>query len=245
MRCQDVRLIPAVDLSGTHVVHAGPSPRAAYPPLRSRLCASAQPTAVVGALLRLYPFVEIYLADLDALEGGPVSSVPACLARRFPRVVFWLDAGSASVYALHRCLPRNLYQVYGSETGISACELASLPRAAVLSLDFRCGRLLGDANLLARPACWPDRVILMDLDRTGRCRGVDRRRVSLMRRLAGPARELYVAGGVRHVRDLRVLASLGAHGALVATAVHSGRLNARVLHSSTQGARVGTGTARR
>lgn len=224
-----MRLIPAVDLSGARVVRAGPGPRAAYPPLRSRLCASAQPTAVVGALLRLYPFAEIYLADLDALEGGPASPVPARLARRFPRVAFWLDAGRAGARAWHHCLPRNLRRVYGSETGINACELASLPRTAVLSLDFRRGRLLGDASLLARPACWPDRVILMDLDRTGRRHGVDRRRVSLVRRLAGPARELYVAGGVRHVGDLRVLALLGAHGALVATALHSGRLNTRKL----------------
>ena len=221
-----VRLIPAVDLSGGRVVHAGPGTRADYPPLRSRLCRSAEPAAVVGALLRLYPFAVIYLADLDALQGGPATATPARLARRFPRVVFWLDAGCHTV---QRRRPRNLCRVYGSETGLGPLDAAALPHPAVLSLDFRNGRLWGDARLLARPACWPRRVILMDLDRTGRRRGANRRRVAWLRRMVGPGRELYVAGGVRHVGDLRALAALGVHGALIATAVHSGRLDARTL----------------
>ena len=170
----------------------------------------------------------MYLADLDALQGGAAASAPASLARRFPRVSFWLDAGGRADPG-GRGSPRNLDAVCASETGVGPRAVAALPRVAILSLDFRGGDFLGDARLLERPGCWPGRVILMDLDRTGRARGPERRRVSRLLRLAGPNRQLYVAGGVRHAGDLYALAALGVHGVLSATAVHTGRLDARTL----------------
>ncbi len=224
-----MHLIPAVDLRSGQVVQAGAGPRHGYPLLRSRLCASAEPVAVVGALLRLYAFPIIYLADLDALQGRTAVLDPVLLARRFPCTAFWLDAGQHGLGAVRQRW-HNLCPVYGSETGMGPRELGALPHAAILSLDFRNDRFMGDRALLATPGRWPPRVILMDLDRTGRARGPNRQRAARLRRACGPSRRLYVAGGVRHSGDLRNLAALGVDGALCATALHAGRLPASLLH---------------
>jgi phosphoribosylformimino-5-aminoimidazole carboxamide ribotide isomerase len=69
-------------------------------------------------------------------------------------------------------------------------------------------------------------VIVLDLARVGTGAGVD---LALMRRVraAAPHAALFAGGGVRGPDDLSRLADAGCDGALVATALHDGRLGAR------------------
>ena len=98
----------------------------------------------------------------------------------------------------------------------------------VLSLDFRGDAFQGPPEILAEPALWPSRVIVMTLARVGSAAGPDLARLAAIRSVAG-GRELYAAGGVRDARDLSALKAAGASGALIATALHEQRIVAADL----------------
>jgi phosphoribosylformimino-5-aminoimidazole carboxamide ribotide isomerase len=99
----------------------------------------------------------------------------------------------------------------------------------ILSLDFRGDEFLGPANVLADPAGWPDRLIVMDLARVGHASaGPDLKRLESFRKIAG-GRELYLAGGLRGPEDFSALRAARATGILAASALHDGRVSAAAL----------------
>jgi phosphoribosylformimino-5-aminoimidazole carboxamide ribotide isomerase len=221
-----VKIVPVIDLRDGQVVHARGGNRAVYQPLQSELCESSEPPVVVRALRQFYPFPTLYVADLNALENrGSNADVIRDLLDGFPDLRIWLDAGGPENHAglEHPCL----VPVIGSETGIAPREFAAYREhnsAAILSLDYDRDGLLGCAAWLADPGSWPETVIVMTLTRTGSETGPDLERVRGILVLAG-GRRIYAAGGVRDDQDLRRLESLGAHGALVATALHRRRVD--------------------
>jgi phosphoribosylformimino-5-aminoimidazole carboxamide ribotide isomerase len=221
-------VIPVIDLLGGEVVHARRGDRHRYRPIVSRLSASAVPEAVLDALATAFDPRIVYVADLDALQGGvPQHATLARLAAAQPRRTFWIDAGvrrSADLQALAP-LP-NAVPVLASESLAESALLAS--RAdAVLSLDFRGEDLVDPARVWARVAAWPMHVIAMTLARVGSDAGPDLARLAAVRaQLAAHGKRtlLYAAGGVRGPGDLDALAAAGIAGALVASALHDGRL---------------------
>ena len=68
----------------------------------------------------------------------------------------------------------------------------------------------------------------MTLAKIGGGAGPDFTRLAEIKALAG-SREVYAAGGLRGAEDLAGLAGLGIAGALVATALHEGRIGASEL----------------
>lgn len=223
------QVIPVLDLRDGGVVHARRGERGRYPPLRSPLCTGNGPVDVVRGLLGLFPFQVIYVADLDAIEGaGDNRTALAGLTAAFPKVRFWVDAGFRqpdevrSFLALGHGDP-----VLGSESLAGVEALAALKadpgwRRIVLSLDFR-SHFVGPPELPGRTDLWPQRIIVMTLARVGSGEGPDRTRLAEVRR-AAPHADVFAAGGVRHGEDLGELASRGVAGALVATALHDGRI---------------------
>ena len=120
--------------------------------------------------------------------------------------------------------------VIGSESQTDLALLRALgqnPRI-VLSLDFRGDVFLGPPELLATPALWPQRVIVMTLARVGGGAGPDVERLAAIVATAG-GRAIFAAGGLRDAGDLAVLEQAGAAGVLVASALHDGRLGAACL----------------
>lgn len=229
-------IIPVIDLMGGRVVHARGGDRDAYRPLASPLVAGASsaPEDVVRGLLGLHRFGGLYIADLDAIRkhgGGHLETIRA-LARRFPELDLWVDAGFAAGRACRAFLRGGLGRlVLGSESQADAdllTEIAADPRV-VLSLDLRGAERLGPAALFERPELWPERVIVMTLAAVGSGAGPDLGRLAEVLALSGPARRVYAAGGVRDARDLRELERLGCAGVLVASALHDGRLGAAEL----------------
>ena len=232
-RMSDFELIPVIDLMGGLVVHARAGDRDAYRPLDgSLIAASAEPAAVVRGLLALHPFRTLYIADLDAIrKQGEHRATIIQLRREFPELSFWIDAGFAGECTCRRFLGAGIGQlVLGSESqsDLRLLELFAAEPGLVLSLDFQGDRALGALELFQQPERWPERVIAMTLARVGSSGGPDLERLGALRQLA-PTKRLYAAGGVRGVDDLRALRSLGCAGALVASALHDGRLGRDAL----------------
>ena len=227
-------IVPVLDLKGGQVVHARAGERARYQPIRSPLAVGSEPAAVLDGLLSLAPFRRVYIADLDAIEGqGDHRAAVAELARRYRDVEFWLDGGFAGAAdALAACAER-VAPVLGSESLLDAAALDDAVRRlgrgnCVLSLDYRGERFVGPAAIETSAALWPDHVIAMTLSRVGSGAGPDTARLVALQKSAG-SRQLFAAGGVRDVGDIERLAAMGVAGALVASALHGGRLTRTAL----------------
>ncbi len=228
-------LVPVVDLLDGLVVHARAGERARYRPLTgSHLVDSADPLAVVEALRALHPFPALYIADLDAIQGrGGHDAVVEAIAGAHPGLELWVDAGIATRDRLEALLARPAIRpVLGSESqqDLELLERARecAPQRILLSLDWRGEERLDPAGLWERPDLWPSDVIVMTLGRVGTGSGPDRERLRAVRARAG-ARRIWAAGGVRGLEDLLALRTEGFAGALVATALHEGRLGAAEL----------------
>jgi phosphoribosylformimino-5-aminoimidazole carboxamide ribotide isomerase len=208
-----MRLIGVIDLAGGRAVHARGGKRDAYAPVRSALLGPGEegdPVALARAYLR-YPVPEIYVADLDAIAGAPLSPVVGHLAALGAPV--WLDAGRLTP-------PSGVRRIMALETMRSWTEI----QGSAFSLDLRGGVPLAGAQ---RPAEMGKRavdagataVILLDLARVGAMAGLDWVTVQAVR-ASTLGVELVVGGGVRDRSDIARLTDLGCDGALVATALH-------------------------
>ncbi len=220
--------IPVIDLKGGQAVAARLGRRRDYAGLSTPLCPCSEPAAVAAALLGLYPFETLYLADLDAIgsEAGQWGAIES-IRRLDPRIELWVDNGLQDLERL-ATLAR---PVLGSESLADLKELARLMDrldSPILSLDYRADGLLGPAGLDRRPDLWPADVILMTLTRVGSGQGPDLERLAGLRQ-AAPDRRIYAAGGVRDRADLERLRAIGVAGALVSTALHQGRIAAADL----------------
>lgn len=221
--------IPVIDLMEGNVVRAKRGERHAYRPIASSLCDSPDPVKVARALFRLYPFKNLYIADLDAIQrrGNHLETVVA-LRTALPQTEIWIDAGIATVADCKPWLALGLRCVLGSESQTDADNTRQLieqvgPQQLVLSLDFAEGRPKGPDALFDDAQHWPDRVIAMTLARVGSYDGPD---FDLLQNLLhrAPGRSIYAAGGVRDSDDLHALKAMGIAGALLASALHDRKL---------------------
>ncbi len=211
-------------------MHAQAGNRSTYGPLTSPLASSPDPVAIVEGLLYLYPFETLYVADLDGImRGVPDLRALDALRDAFADLEIWLDNGARDPGALaaHALRLAPMRPVIGTEiledpgdfAGISDAVAKLTRRRPILSLDFKQGRIIG-ADLLSRPAFWPDTIIVMNLDEVGARRGPDLERL-IQIRSAAPRARIVAAGGVRDKDDLITLSEAGVDAALVATALHA------------------------
>lgn len=236
-----MHIIPVIDVRHGIPVRAVAGDRANYQPLVTPLAPAGGATdwgqthgsdpdgtgqgnptveTVARGYRRLYPFSTMYIADLDAIEGrGANSSLVPALAVALPAVEFWVDAG---------CITESEtggVTVIGSEVLPDGQVGRPIPDSTVLSLDFRGDEFMGPPALLRRPDFWPKRVIVMTLGRVGSGGGPDFQRIAQISRLA-PRAHVYAAGGVRDIADLHAARAAGAHGALIASALHGQKIKA-------------------
>ena len=242
-----MNLIPVIDLMQGQVVRAVRGNRHAYQPIVSKLCASSDPLTVARILCEHCATRQLYVADLDALLGRPAqAALLRTLLQCLPELELWLDAGfagAAAADALRADLgtaAERVVPVFGSESLVSRSELercfARAVRRAhtgrpdpaantdpVLSLDRRNGQRLDAAGCWDAPQWWPQRVIVMTLERVGANAGPD---LDTLRgvQLKSPSTFFVGAGGVRDESDLAQAADAGAGAWLVASALHDARL---------------------
>ncbi len=212
-------VIPVIDLLDGVVVRAYKGQRDLYKPISSPLCPDSNPHRVVEQLLSVSTSDILYIADLNSIQNnGNNLDVILALATQHPDREIWLDAGIPSSLAS----AANITRVIGSEscTSLDALQAAlTSTNNAVLSLDFQDRHFLGPPEILQHPALWPDRIILMSLDAVGSGHGADFASLqAILTQVKG--RNVYAAGGVRHLDDLMRLKELGCAGALIASALH-------------------------
>jgi phosphoribosylformimino-5-aminoimidazole carboxamide ribotide isomerase len=231
-----MRIVPVLDLKGGVVVHARHGQRDAYAPLRSPLVDGSEPVAVAAALCALCRTSTLYVADLDALAGEPadVATLSALTRVADP----WVDAGATTAERAAELARAGVARnVVGTESlgpdpdGEDAGEQAG-PRR-VLSIDLRDGALISPRRELAgreavaaaplATALGVRELLVIDLVRVGSGSGPPLHAVEQLADVL-PGVAIYAGGGVRHDTDLRALESAGASGALVATALHEGRI---------------------
>jgi phosphoribosylformimino-5-aminoimidazole carboxamide ribotide isomerase len=187
---------------------------------------------VVRGLLGMFSFPTLYVADLDAIQGsGDNSQTLRRIRAEFGQLRMWVDNGVADASTLYAFIGADLGTlVIGSESQRDS-KLIAQHRSSmriVLSLDFRGDAFQGPPEILAEPALWPHRIIVMTLARVGSGAGPDLGRFAAIRSIAGE-REIYAAGGVRDTADLLALKAAGAAGALISTALHERRIVAADL----------------
>ncbi|HEY5818746.1 MAG TPA: HisA/HisF-related TIM barrel protein [Mesorhizobium sp.] len=222
-----MRIIPVLDLKGGQVVRAQRGQRDLYRPISTPLAATSEPVDVARGLRTLHPFGTFYCADLDAIEGRPrnAAALSALCAMQNPPTL-WLDAGVNDTSRIETILqqPRQ-HAVIGSESQQNEGMLSAYRNHphVLLSLDYFAEGFRGPRAILNQTELWPARIIVMTLARVGAAAGPDFDRLAAIKARAG-SREIIAAGGIRNEGDLRTLAGMGIHAALVATSLHDGTL---------------------
>jgi HisA/HisF family protein len=226
-----VDVIPVIDVAHGQVVRAMKGERSRYRPIETPLSASSELADVARGLARLFPFQKLYLADLDGIEGrGRNTHIVPQLSQILPRAEIWIDAGTGSRSAARSVLAAPVATLVVGTESIETVRCwedieAEAPQRTVLSLDFRHGEFMGPEAMLSNASMWPSRVIVMTLDRVGANEGPDIERLrDVVSRADG--RGVYAAGGIRDRGDLDEIRKIGVSGALIASALHSGKISA-------------------
>jgi len=226
-------------------VHARAGARDRYPAVQSAAGWPIDP-GNIRTLAEIYTDVlgisELYAADLDAiLNRQPQDDVTRDLTSM--PAPLWLDAGVRSVDDARRAIAVGASRVIvGLETLPSFDVLSQICDAigrdrVVFSLDMRDGQPMVANGVQLPSALSPENLarsavtsgvrtlIVIDLARVGTGRGLD---VDLLTRIyaAAPDVNLIAGGGVRQWDDLVQVAKAGCSGALLATALHNGRIGA-------------------
>jgi phosphoribosylformimino-5-aminoimidazole carboxamide ribotide isomerase len=235
-----MQIVPVIDLIEGQVVRGVGGRRSEYRPIESRLASDARPASIGQAFASL-GFRTAYVADLDAIAGRPPAwsiyrELLAC------GLELWIDAGIAGAeqaQAIAGFSPSITGVVAGLESlprlealGELLAEIGA--RRMVFSLDLKEGRPLTSipewAGASPRAIAGAvldqgiERMIVLDLAQVGQGAGVGTEELCRWLRERSPGLELIAGGGVRGSADLESLESAGCDGALVASALHDGRL---------------------
>jgi phosphoribosylformimino-5-aminoimidazole carboxamide ribotide isomerase len=250
-----MQIIPVLDLAGGIAVHARGGDRDQYVPVESKLAPTRPGDA--AALLHAYAeelgSEEFYLADLDAIAGGPVQRNAirelADFETGFAGAVM-VDAGTSTPGGALEVLACGASQVVvGLETLQAFADLGAIVAAVhatrvVFSLDLRLGNPVmhpamqdahgatADPIALAAQAVGygVSGLLVIDIGRVGTGCGVDHGLLDSLRRHFSGVR-LLGGGGVLTRRDLDRMRDAGCDGALVASALHAGRITAADLEA--------------
>jgi len=217
-----------------------------YRPVTSRMAGDvdrdlSDPLALLAAYRALLDPERIYVADLNRITGARDNDAHLeRLIAAAPGVHFLWDGGfSDAASAARGWVDDRVVPVIGTETLISMDELRSTCHPvtgapAILSLDLDTRGVVSRSALLSAlsdhqileqaRSCGLRSAILLLLDRVGTGGGLPRARLKRLRGAAGEL-ELIVGGGIASTDDLLFLRQTGFSGALVATALHDGRIS--------------------
>lgn len=248
-----MQIIPVLDLAGGVAVHAQAGDRSRYAPLHSDLVPDrpGDPLAVLRAFHAVLGVHECYVADLDAIQGG---ALQRSLIRELAEFntgfagALLVDAGTNRPGGALEVLSCGASEVVvGLETLQAFSDLAAIvdlvgPTRLVFSLDLRLGNPVLHPAMQDASGAGPDALslavqateagvttlLLLDLGRIGTGCGVDLGLLETLRRRF-PRVRLLAGGGVLTRRDLERMRDVGCDGALVASALHTGRVSASDL----------------
>lgn len=241
-----MQVLPVIDLKDGKVVRGVAGQRATYQSVESLLASDSTVAAIATAFANQLPVDTIYVADLDAIAGEE-PNWQALDQISATGLKIWLDAGVSdlsraeqlSQYAQRQ--PQLTSVIMGLESVPDVEMLEQLwnhlgPERAVFSLDLKQGVPLTEAapwqgldpEQIASQAVEIGfrQIIVLDLAAVGMDQGTPVE--ALCQRLSSlhPDVKWISGGGVRGLSDLKRLADYGCSAALVASALHDGRLTA-------------------
>jgi phosphoribosylformimino-5-aminoimidazole carboxamide ribotide isomerase len=212
-----MRLILAMDLQQNMVVHGMAGRRSEYRPLDWGLSPTADPAGFVRAIRPRF----IYMADLDRIEGTGSHDETV---RECARIVdcCCIDRGCRS--PLDLLDGDHIINIVGTETGGS--DLSGYHNC-YLSVDVKDGRVIpsgGDPVAFLESAQDLDfsGCILLNISGVGTGSGIPPANLAEMRQAYDG--QLLYGGGVASADDLSVINDAGFDGAIVATALHKGKI---------------------
>jgi len=247
-----VQVVPVIDLMHAQVVRGVGGRRDEYRPIQSILCDDAQPSTVARAFAEL-GFRQLYVADLDAIQKGVGSSDSRPPSWSIYQDVMragldlWIGAGLTGADEARELAAFEIdgRPIAGIVAGLESladpqaladvCDAVGSARL-VFSLDLKLGvPLVGSpawnglsAEQIAAVALRAGvrRMIVLDLANVGMSAGVSTIPLCRALRCLAPDLQIIAGGGVRGPADLDALARAGCDAALVASALHDGRLSA-------------------
>ncbi len=228
------RIIFVLDILNGNAVHAVRGERSRYQPVQSRICDSSSPLGIISALKPR----EVYIADLDRLQhlGDNFELIKRISAKAKTMV----DAGVEDMGEIEKCIEIADTAILGTETG--SLELIKeaaekFPGRIDVSIDIKNGRVLTkDRRMQTKPEELVKLLndydikdlIMLELNKVGTGAGID---VDFLKEIAGISNHnVLVGGGIRDMEDINALKEIGISGALVATAVHNGKIPVELIY---------------
>jgi phosphoribosylformimino-5-aminoimidazole carboxamide ribotide isomerase len=252
-----MQIIPVLDLARGRAVLAQAGDRSRYEPVQSVLApdAGGDPVALLRGFRQRLGVNECYIADLDAIQGGVLQRTLIRELAQFETGFsgpLLIDAGANRPGGAMEVLSCGASEVViGLESLLAFADLAAIveqvgPNRVVFSLDLRLGMpimhpALQDASGTPDPIELASQavdagvrsLVILDLARVGTGCGVELGRLEALRRRF-PEIRLMAGGGVLARRDLERMRDVGCDGALLASAIHAGRITAGDLSDFRQ-----------
>lgn len=236
-------ILPVIDLQRGRVVRGIAGQRAKYRPVESQWAKDATCLAIGTGLRDRFGFKDVYVADLDAIEGRPANLEQVRVLRELGLRVL-LDAGIGDREQWARLREQlgdaKVEWIVGLESLRSESELKHLADADEaplwFSLDLQEGRPLTRLDSLRRRSpieiaeavidAGLGRLIVLDLAAVGVGEGPRVTSLCHSLRERHPASRILAGGGVRTWADIQLLREAGCEQVLVASALHNGTITA-------------------
>ncbi|MDD5473505.1 MAG: HisA/HisF-related TIM barrel protein [Candidatus Methanoperedens sp.] len=228
------RIVFVLDILNGNAVHAVRGERAKYLPVKgSRICESSSPIDIISALTPN----EVYIADLDSLQH--IGNNFELIKRISTTTRTMADTGVENMNDVEKCARIADTVILGTETAsLDLIENAAMRYSGRInvSIDMKNGRVLTkDRRMEAEPQKLVKLlneydigdIIILELSKVGTGAGID---AEFLSNIAGlSSHTVLVGGGIRDMDDINALKEIGVGGALVATAVHKGKIPVELI----------------
>jgi phosphoribosylformimino-5-aminoimidazole carboxamide ribotide isomerase len=229
------RIIFVLDILNGKVVHAMKGERSKYRPVEgSKACNSSDPLEIISAICPS----EVYIADLDYLQHlGDNFELIKKISGKTKTMV---DIGVKDLDDARKCAGIADTVIVGTETAsLEVIEKAAIqfPGRINVSIDMKNGMVLTkDQKMEVQPEELVRRlnefdlkdIIILDLGKVGTNTGIDK---YFLKKVAGlSTHSILAGGGIKDLGDIEALKESGIDGALVATAVHNGKIPIDLIH---------------
>jgi phosphoribosylformimino-5-aminoimidazole carboxamide ribotide isomerase len=223
------RIVFVADLLGGRVVHAIKGEREKYQPVRnSKVCSSAQPIEMISAIKPK----EVYIADLDRL--GHTGNNFEVIKNMSALTKTMVNIGVEKKDDVEKCIGIADTVILSSEaSSFEIMEYASknYPGKTSITIDIKNGSVLRkDEDLKKEPEELVELlnelkikdIVIIDLSKVGTAAGINE---DFLRDITDISNHnILFGGGIRDMKDIDTLKEIGISGALVATAVHNGKI---------------------
>ncbi|VVB90698.1 Imidazole glycerol phosphate synthase subunit HisF [uncultured archaeon] len=233
------RIIFVLDILNGTAVHAVRGERSKYKPVTgSKVSDSSSPLEIISKLAPR----EVYIADLDRLQH--LGDNLELIKKISGKIRTMADIGARGMNDVEKIALIADTVILGTETAsFDLIEKAAkrFPGRINVSIDMKNGKVLAkDRALDMEPEELVKKlndydlkdVIILELTRVGTGAGID---VDFLKSLAGASsHDVLAGGGIKDMDDIEALERIGISGALVATAVHSGKIPVHLIRMVEQ-----------